>query len=118
MKVDNIINFHHPYVLYPGPIDNIGHHPLISYPEPDYFKETIERLQEQAEKDAIQALKEAGAFDTVVLVANPKFKSQIGQMKFAGADISVIYTSRMDGVLQIMDPQIRANILLDRPILP
>lgn len=107
MKQDNIINFHHPYVLYPGPD-----------PEPDYFAETIKQIQEQAEKDAIEALKEAGAFDTVVLVANPKFKSQISQMKFAGAEIVSIYTKQMDGVYQIMDPQIRANILLDRPIIP
>lgn len=118
MNTDNIINFHHPYILYPGPIDNIWHHPPASISEPDYLEETMKRIQEQAEKEAIQDLKDAGAFDTVVLVANPKFKSQIGQMKFAGAEIAAIYTDRMDGVYQIMDPQIRANILLDRPIIP
>lgn len=118
MKQDNIINFHHPYVLYPESIDNIWHHPLARDPEPDYFAEIVKQIQEQAEKDAIEALKEAGAFDTVVLVANPKFKEQISQMKFAGAEIVSIYTKQMDGVYQIMDPQIRANILLDRPIIP
>lgn len=72
-----------------------------------------QKLKEQEEKDAIQEFKDSHKIESIVLIANPKHKDFIADLKASGIDVSVAFSPCVEEnkIYQVMEPELRQNII-------
>lgn len=79
----------------------------------DYWDEVLRHSAELEEKAVLRELEESRKLIPVVLIANPKYNSEINAAINKGADIVVMWSRccEEDKVYQVIDPVLREQII-------